>query len=409
MKWNIPIAIAGVAMAGALLAAAPGIADDSAPAAKDKLIWSIPLPMTGPLAYNGNLFYTGWKDAIDYLNKNGGIRGHQIDARIYDDQYDVNVAVAGFKKAVADGGVVFASVDGTAAVRAISPVNNDQYKILTANIGNTSDQTDQTKYPYNLLVMPTYDDMFQMVLKYIQEKKPGASIALVTSDSEFGNDPLPHGLQTAKQLGLNVVLQETTGMTGVDVTPTAIKLRNANADYVIVHGYAANVWPEVLKLAREYGVKSQFIVTIVAGDPDLIKNIGPAADGVLAVEPFNLIHAGSKYPLMQTMETYLKNWTSKPTPYIGYSTLAYSTPWAIAQMLNQVMGKAIDDGTPLTGDNLIKIAKSMPEIDMGGLYGDRKVHFEDSRIPYGIIYRFHVTDTDFSMTPETDFMQVGDQ
>jgi branched-chain amino acid transport system substrate-binding protein len=128
------------------------------------LFFSIPLPLTGPVAYTGALMLHAWHDALDWINKDGGIRGRKVEAQIYDDQYNVDMAVAGFKQAASNHDLVFAGIDGTNAIRAIAPMDYQQYKLLTANPGNTSDQIDVTKYPYNLLMMPTYSDMFNIWL-----------------------------------------------------------------------------------------------------------------------------------------------------------------------------------------------------------------------------------------------------
>jgi hypothetical protein len=111
---------------------------------------------------------------------------------------------------------------------------------------------------------------------------------------------------------------------------------------------------------------------------------------------------------MKVMDGYLKVWATKPTPYVGYSTLAYSTPWATVLALKEIIGTAIDKGLPLTGDNLVKIARELPSIDMGGLYGPNPVKFVQSRVPYGIIFRFHVKPDSFSITRETDFIKIAD-
>jgi branched-chain amino acid transport system substrate-binding protein len=394
--------LAAAALAASLAApiTAGKAADDNKP-----LIFSLPLPLTGPVAYTGALQLRGWQDSIDWINKNGGIRGRKIQAQIYDDEYNVNLAVAGFKKAVANGDVIFSGIDGTPAIHAIEPIDNETYHVLLSNLGNSSDQVDTKTFRYNLLFMPTYSDMFNMALDYVKKQKPDATIGFVYSDTQFGKDPIELAHKKADELGLKVVVEDITKFTGVDVTPTAIKLRNAAPDYVIIHGYAANVWPDVVKLSREYGVKSKFIVTIVAADPDLIKGVGEAADGILGVQPYNLQVKGSDLPVLKVMDQYLSAWKDKPAPYEGYGNIGYFQAWSSAVGLQQVIGATIDAGLPLNGDNLIKTAESMKELDMGGLYGPNPVQLVDHRIPYGIIYQYHVAPDAFSMEPVTDFIK----
>ena len=89
------------------------------PAIAQDLKFSIPLPLSGPFAVTGQAQQVGWQHAVDYINKNGGVKGRKIETSFYDDEYKVELGVAGFKKAAADGDLVFASGDGTPFVRAI--------------------------------------------------------------------------------------------------------------------------------------------------------------------------------------------------------------------------------------------------------------------------------------------------
>ena len=143
-----------------------------------------------------------------------------------------------------------------------------------------------SKYPYHIMVGPTYSDQFDILYKYIKDKQgsgPAPKVALVYTATEFGRDPIEHAKASAKKLGINIVAEEETKWSGIDVTPHVIKLRNAAPDYVIFQGYAGNLWPEIVKLSREYGIKAQFMGTVYGVQPDLVKGAGPAADGMLGV------------------------------------------------------------------------------------------------------------------------------
>lgn len=388
----------------ALLGAALGLGAASAQA--EDIKFSIPLPLTGPLSFTGLVQQAGWQHAIAWVNANGGIRGRKIDVNFYDDEYKVDLGVAGFKKAAAAGGLVFASGDGTPFVRAISPENNETYKVLMSATGFASDVVQTDKYRYNFLVGPTYSDMIDILYKYMKDKQgKGAApkVALIYSTTEFGRDPIAHAREKAKQLGIDIVLEDETKFTGVDVTPSAIKLRNAKPDYVIFHGYAGNVWPEIVKLAREYGVKSQFMGTVYGSDPELVRGVGPAADGFLGVIPFNLLAKDSNGKMMTVINDHLKTWTGKP--YSGYANMGYVQSWLTTLLLRDVIGSVIDAGKPLTGDNLIAAVKALKNWDSGGIIG-APVTFASQRIPYGVIYRYHVKPDSFSMTMETGFTRV---
>ena len=377
----------------------------SAPAAAQDLKFSIPVPLSGPLAVTGQAQQIGWQHAIDYINKNGGIKGRKIDASYYDDEYKVELGVAGFKKAAADGNLTFAAGDGTPFVRAISPENNERYKVLMANTGASSDLVDVAKYKYHFLVGPTYSDMIGLLFKHI--KAQGAAtppkVAIVYSASEFGRDPLENARAMAKTMGINIVLEEETKFTGVDVTAHAIKLRNAAPDYVIFHGYAGNIWPEIAKLAREYGVKAPFMGTLFGSHPDVVSGIGAAVDGYLGTVSVELTLKDRQEPMLKVIDGYLKTWTAKP--YTGYANIGYMQSWATAMILREVIGKAIDAGKPLNGDTLMAEINALKNWDSGGIFGT-PISFEKQRIPYAVIYRYSWPNGQFTVTPVGGFQKT---
>ncbi len=378
----------------------------AAPAAAQDLKFSVPLPLTGVLAFTGQIQQAAWQHAVDYINKNGGIRGRKIDLSLYDDEYKVDLGVAGFKKAVANGDVVFAGGDGTPFIRAISPENNDRYKVLMSNTGMASDLVDTKKYPYHFLAAPNYTDMFDMLFRYMKAKQgsgPAPTVAFVYSSTEFGRDPLDNARKRAAELGIKVVLEEETKFGGVDIGASAIKLRNAGADYVIFHGYAGGVWPEILKQAREYRIKSQFMGTAFGADPELVRGVGPAADGFLGVVPYNLIVKDSNAPMMKVIDGYLHSWKGKP--YTGYANMSYMQIWVTALILRDAIGNVIDAKKPLTGENLIAAVRALKPSNFGGIYAE-PIALARQRIPAGVIYRYHVTSDSFSATPEVPFVRA---
>lgn len=390
----------------AIRASALGMALTFAAAAQAQDIkFSLQLPLTGPIAFTGQLNQAGWQHAIDWINKNGGVKGRKMDPYIYDSEYKVDVGIAGWKKAIANGDMVFSIGDGTPFIRAVSPENNERLKILMSNTGYASDLVDTKKYPYHVLIGPTYSDQFDMFFKYIKDKQgsgPAPKVALVYTSTEFGRDPLEHARKRAKELGIQIVAEEETKWSGIDVTPHVIKLRNAAPDYVIFQGYAGNLWPEIIKLAREYGIKAQFMGTVYGAQADLVKGAGPAADGFLGIAPYEMNVAGNDGWAMKAIDAALK---ASGRPYDGYTNVGYIQGWALALFLRDVIAKTIESGKPLNGDTLIATANFMKDWDSGGLIGV-PVSMVNQRLPYGVIYRFNVKPDSFSFKPEGGWIKV---
>lgn len=380
----------------AFLALAAAALTATAALAQDDLKFSIPLPLTGPLAFTGQVQQAGWQAAIEYINASGGISGRMIEAEFYDDEYKVDLGVAGFKRAASAGDLVFAAGDGTPFVRAISPENNDSYRILMSATGFASDLVDTATYKYHFLPGPTYTDMFAALFGHMVANKGEANptVAIVYSATEFGRDPLENARKLAAEMGVEIVLEEETKWSGVDVTASAIKLRNAAADYVIFHGYAGNVWPEILKTARDYQVGSTFMGTAYNSDPEMLRGVGPAADGYIGVVPYNLVLEGASGDYIEAVRASLQSWTAKE--YTGFANMGYVQSWVTALVLRDVIGAAIAAGEELNGDTLIARIRAIKDWDSKGIMGP--VTFVDQRIPTSVLYRFDITDTAFGMT-----------
>ena len=291
-----------LALAGAAaLASVAGFAQ----AQEGDLKFWVPLPLTGPLAVTGQAQQVGWQHAVDWINKDGGVKGRNIAIEFYDDEYKVELGVAGFKKAVAAGDVVFSGGDGTPFVRAISPENNETYKVLMSSTGAASDLVDTARYPLHFLVGSNYSDQIRQLFSYIKSKDAGNKVAIVYSASEFGRDPLENARKYAADMGIDIVLEQETKFVEVDVTAHAIQVRQSRPDYVVFHGYAANVWPEIVKLLRDYGVEAQMMGTIFGSHPDVVSTVGDAANGYLGTVTVNLLTQQTDTPMMKIVDGFV--------------------------------------------------------------------------------------------------------
>lgn len=389
-----------IALLGAsMLAGSGGIAS----AQENALKFWVPLPLTGPLAVTGQAQQVGWQHAVDWINKNGGIKGRNIAIDFYDDEYKVELGVAGFKKAVANGDVVFSGGDGTPFVRAISPENNETYKVLMSSTGAASDLVETDRYPLHFLVGSNYSDQIRQLFHYIRDKNAGNRVAIVFSASEFGRDPLENARAYAAEMGIDIVLEQETKFVEVDVTAHAIQVRQSRPDYVIFHGYAANVWPEIVKLLRDYGVEAQMMGTVFGSHPDVVETIGDAADNYLGTVTVNLLVGQGETPMLKTIDEYMRTWTDKP--YTGYANIGYMQSWATALLLREAIGSAIDKGVELNGENLIAEMSAIQNFDGGGVFGS-PVNFVDNRIPYGVLYRYRIVDGKITVTEETSWGKI---
>lgn len=355
-------------------------------------------PLTGQNAFTGQREIIGWQDAVDYFNSQGGAGGKMLKLLALDSEYKVDVGMAQWKKAIAEGPVHFAKADSIPLARAMAPENNDRYKMLLGSTANGSHLTAADGFNYLFIPGPTYSGLLSIALNQI-DKMAGAGshpkVAFIHSNIEFGRDPVPFALQRAKDLGFDLVLEDETAMSGVDVTASALKLSQAQPDFMIFHGYSGNIWPDILKLSRDYGVNAQAMGTIWSVDPDTVKGIGSAADGFIGIVPHTLRIKGDDRPMLKVVDSYL---TKRDPNYPGYGGIGYMSGWAFVSLLREFFDRAIKAGDPLDGPHLIAAAETLKDWDSGGIFG-APVTFENQNVPFGSVYKYHVDDKGVTLEP----------
>ena len=171
-----------------------------------------------------------------------------------------------------------------------APEVNERYRLLLIGASLATVLAVPVQYPYQVLTGPTYAEMVGMLLEYIaeQEGNEGAAprVVLFHATLDFGRDSTPAARERAAGLGVEIVAEIETKPAGIDVAPEVLKLRRAEPDYVIFHGFITTVWPEVMKQAVQSGVDAMFMGTFWAMEPLVIQQLGPLADRYMGVFPY---------------------------------------------------------------------------------------------------------------------------
>jgi len=394
-------------LAGAGIALGLALGGPAAAQEKD-IVWSIHLGLTGASAFAARFQLAGFTDYVEWKNGNGGIRGRKIKLLSEDTTFKVDVAVAGFKKVMAENAeVVFVSGDSTGFVQGTSPENNDRFKRLMTSGSFASEFDDVKKFPYNFLAGPSYADMMGVLLEYIKKDWKGSGapkLAIIHSSIEFGRDPIEWAQKRAKELGIDVNLVIQNKIVEVDPSPDALKLRQANPDYTIFHGYAYSTWPEILKLAKDYGMKTKFLGTVWASDAPALARLGPAIDGYVAVAPYAYRTAGATEPTLKIIDGILRK---KDPAYDGYPTHGYMQSWTNATLAATAAEMVIDAKKPLNGDTMKEALESLRNWDTGGIFG-APVDMKNHKMAIGRVYRFDAkAGQPLQVTPVSDWIKLA--
>ena len=368
-------------------------------AADDEIKIGACQPITGRFAFAGVSINAGLQDYINYANEMKLVKGKKL-VYIYEDTgYDTDKAVATFKKIMAKDNPVIMYGESTGQGKAIAPELNSRYKVLYGSTSFSSELADPKSNPYSFVSGPTYSDMFGILLEYIAKNPKGKGkpkVAFFYSDTEFGKDPIPYARKRAKELGIDVAAEIVTKVGAVDVTTEVLALKKAQPDYCIFQGYVLAPIPEVVRAAKDFGLKTTFMGVFWSVDKSIIDKLGADAEGYMGVNPYAYYYENA--PGIAAMRKY----NERVHPNEKYRPNSYIQGWFTGMVYVEAINKVLAAKKPVTGDNLKDALPMIRNWDTGGISG--KVTFVGNKAAVGRVYRANVKKGIFE--PVSDWIYV---
>jgi branched-chain amino acid transport system substrate-binding protein len=376
------------------LLAAAGFALAPAAQAQEEIVVGGSIPMTGVFAFAGIGVNAGMQDYFKIVNDAGGVKGRKIKYVFEDTAYKPDVSVAAFKKITGANKVNLYYGDSTAFQRTINPEIERLGTIMMAGASFATEINDPKKFPNQFIAGPDYSEQIGILLRHIAKEAPKAKVALVYSDSEFGRDPVNEFRDMAKKLGLTVAVEIQTAPGSVDVSTEVIKLRRADPDYTIFHGYILAPIPEFVTQMKKAGSKSHFMGTFWTMDSSTVMRMGEAADGFMGVMPYRYYYdTSAKAPMLDKIRQM------RPE----YQSTAYMQGFLTAMLFVESAKRTLDAGKPLDGKNLKAALNSIKNFDTGGLIGV-PISVKGNSVAIGRIYRADIKTQ--KMVPASDWIAI---
>ncbi|WP_239995073.1 ABC transporter substrate-binding protein [Rhodosalinus sediminis] len=369
-------------------------------------VFGASLPMTGPFATAGQLVAPTLKMFEDLANEDGGIGGVPIRTTAEDSGYIPQNALANYQRALAtEENLVFYYGDSTGFMKLVAPELRGENARLMGSTSFASELADPEKNPYQYLAGPSYEDQFDILLENIAAEG-GTTVAFVYSNTEFGRDPLERGRAKAAELGIEVVLEESTKAQGADIPTHVTKLAQANAEYCILQGYVTGVWPQLIGGARQFGLPTKFMGTFWGMEKLIADRVtaeaGPFLDGYLGVMPYRYSYDAETAPRYARYAEYQK------ANFAGTPLETYLPTWGLQSLCAMELGltalrRVHEEGKELTADNAAEALASIQDWDSGGFFGV-PVSMEGNKIGTGRVYRY-AAETNL-YTPASDWFTV---
>ncbi|RJX30533.1 MAG: amino acid ABC transporter substrate-binding protein [Desulfarculus sp.] len=361
-KWLVVLTVA------ASLALGTGLA-----LAADTIKVTAQQPLTGRFAFAGKHIHQGLMDSLGYANEQGGVGGRKFEYIYEDSGYDLQKAIASFKKAMAQYKPPMDYGESTGQGKALAPEINQRYHVLYGSTSFSAELADRKKNPYMFVSGPTYSQQFGILLKYIaahpKKKGQAPTVAFFYSDTEFGRDPIPYAREMAKKLGIKVVAEEVTAVGAVDVTSQLLDLKRKNPDYCIFQGYVVPPIPAVIRGARDYGLKTTFMGSFWTTSKMLLDKLGKDGEGYMGVNPYAYWYH-TEVPMIKIIQDYNK----RHHKGVDYRPNSYMQGWFTGMIFVKLAQMCQAKGLPITGENLKNMIPQVKDWDTQGFTG--KVSFK---------------------------------
>jgi branched-chain amino acid transport system substrate-binding protein len=290
------------------------------------------------------------------VNEKGGINGRKLDLVTLDDQMVTDKTVDGLLKLVEEQKVfaVVGSVGTSNCVASLPIVKEYKLPYINPRTGATELRTPVIREVIH--IRASYQQEVDKIVD--QLVKEGAKrFAVFYQNDGLGTDILASTENAVKRHGLSVVSKGSFERRTVAVNAGLASIMAGKPDAIIVGAvYAPGA--EFIKLARQEGVKAHLAACSFAGGSNLVKAVGPAAEGLIMTQ---VVPELGDLTLPITKEC--KEAIEKNPEEVGFNTVSMEGCMAAKSMV-MALEKA---GNPPTQAGFLNAYESMKDADMGGI------------------------------------------
>lgn len=304
--------------------------------------------------------YELWKDEV---NARGGLLGRRVELKIYDDQSEPETGARLYEKLITDDKAdLLLGPYSTPVTLSVTNVS-EKYKkpVLAAGAAGAKIWQRGFRYVFGLYSQaPTYSHGALEIAKAQGFK----TVAFVSEDTAFPQDVIKGAAEKAKELGLEIVFQESYPPKSTDFSVLVQKLKGKNPDLVVGGTYLPDS-TAIVRQARDlnWAPKMWFFTTGPAL-PDFGKNLGKLAENVTGNTEWESAVKGEG--VTEFVAAFRTRYGNEP----GYHA-------AGGYAAGQVMEAAVKQAGSLDPE---KIREALAAIEVPTVYGPYKVNAEGAQI-----------------------------
>lgn len=260
----------------------------SQPTERDSIRIGFSMSLSGKYMRTGEYSLEAIRSWVESVNEDGGIyvdeygKKFRVELFWYDDKSDKETAIRLYEKLILDDKVdITLSPYSSALTFATTPIT-DKYKIVTFSHGGASNAIFERGLRYAVQVLtPTTGylaDVVEMASKF--DPKP-ETIAIIYENTEFPKSCAKAASDKAKELGIEVVLDEGYPKGVTDLSALLTKIKTRNPDMIMGGGYLPDGLL-IIRQLKELDINVKLIALLVAPPmPDFVNVLEKDAEYVI--------------------------------------------------------------------------------------------------------------------------------
>ena len=188
-------------------------------------------PLSGPASAYASVA-RGANAYFKYANARGGVNGRAIEYKFVDDAYNPAQTVQATRQLVEQEKVfaIFNSLGTEQNIATRDYLNAMRVPQLFVASGATTFGRDYKKYPWTIGFQPSYQAEGWIYGKYLARTKPGAKIAVLFQNDDYGKDLINGLKQGIARSTVKVIAAEPYEVTATDVQSQIAKLKASGAN-----------------------------------------------------------------------------------------------------------------------------------------------------------------------------------
>ena len=323
---------------------------------------------TGETSRVAAVYAQGLRDAMAYINEQGGVAGELLAFETVDYGYDALQAVATYAdwRSRIDPVVVLGW--GTADAEALVPfVTEDEVVFVSgSSSGHLTDPTGRSPHtntpaPYNFFYGPSYSDSCRGLVQWAAEdwrRTRGANTSTFLQDltpprflhmgdnHPYPNAPREACADYANDLGFEVLEPIRYSLAPTDFRAHCEAVRQSGADYVFL-GNTADSNVALMRDCARVGVNARFMTNIYGWDERAIEEAGEAGNGLVWT-----VSAGTWASDAPGMTTVRAVSAMSETVGDGYRPVHYLRGICTAFFMRDAIAVAAEMTDGITGPNI---------------------------------------------------------